>query len=137
MKLLLDFGADVGIRDSSDKTAFDVAQESGMRDVVGFLAKQEGDLGTRFRDIVGSTLLEAESQNSLPEIETVESQLSSGDTSHDEETAGEKNTSLHSAMENGRIGVVQRLLDHGADVDERDELLRTPPYVLASKNGKL
>jgi ankyrin repeat protein len=34
--------------------------------------------------------------------------------------------SLHSASVDGRVDMVRRLLDGGADVNERNELLQTP-----------
>ena len=136
VKLLLDSGADVDMRDRRDKTAFDISLEHGRSDVGNFLAKNKGGLGSPLGDSVGSTSLEAESQNSLPKTEIVEPQPSWGDPSHDEETADEESTSLHSALASGRIGMIKRLLDRGADVDERDELLQTPLDV-ASKEGKL
>jgi hypothetical protein len=44
--------------------------------------------------------------------------------------------SLHSASVDGRVDVVRRLLDRGADVNERDEYLQTP-LIVASRHGKL
>ena len=126
VKLLLDSGADIGMRDGSDKTAFDIALDNGKRDVVNFLAKHEGNLGTRLGDSVRSTSLEAESQNNFSAIEIVEPQRSVRDAD-EEETDDEQSTSLHSAVENGRIVVIKRLLDRGADVNERDE--HTPDSV--------
>jgi ankyrin repeat protein len=75
------------------------------------------------------TASESGSQNSLPEI--VEPPLYDGGSSNDEE-----GTSLHSALKSGRLALVQELLDRGADVNDRDELLCTPLGV-ASKHGEL
>ena len=131
VKLLLDSGADMDRRDRNDKSAFDTALEYGNHSVGGFLARHEGDLGTGLGDFRGSTSLEAESQNSLPQIEVVEPQM---DSSHDEDVADEEGTSLLDASWNGRIGEIKRLLDRGADVDERDQLIHTPLH-LVSWNG--
>ncbi|KAH8979562.1 ankyrin repeat-containing domain protein [Lactarius akahatsu] len=119
------------MRDKCDKTPFDIALENGKRDVVNFLlvAKREGPLGSRRGYPVRSASLGVKLQYSLPEIETVEPQLSCGNSP-------DESTSLHSAIANGRTDMVQRLLDHGAEVDERDQFLQTPLDV-ASMEGKL
>ena len=134
VKLLIDSGADIGVRDKDNKTAFDIALDYGERDVRDFLLVKhaEGNLGTQLGDSVRRpTLLEAESQNSPHATVTVEPAPSPGGDSSDDE----QDTSLHSAVEKGRNGLVEKLLNCGADVNERDELLQTPLDV-ASKEGK-
>jgi ankyrin repeat protein len=79
---------------------------------------------------MSSTPLEAGSQNSLPEI--MEPQLYNGDDLSNKEDS----KSLHSALVNGHFDVVQRLLDRGADVNERNAVLRTPLDEV-SKDGNL
>lgn len=57
-----------------------------------------------------------------PRSNIVEPPLYSGDSFDCEES-----DSLHSALESGSLDMmIQRLLDRGADVNERDELLQTP-----------
>jgi ankyrin repeat protein len=125
VKLLLDSGADIKMRDGSDKNAFDIALDNGKRDVVDFLAKHDTTLGTRLGDLARSASLEAASQSSLPGIEMEEPQRSRGDAD-EEESHYEQSTTLHSAVKNGNIDVVKRLLDRGADVNEQAEELQTP-----------
>ena len=55
-----------------------------------------------------------------------------GDDSSDDE----ESNSLHSALVNGGLDVVQKLLDRGSDVNEQNERLKTPLDV-ASKHGEL
>ncbi|KAN0134150.1 Ankyrin repeat-containing domain protein [Lactarius tabidus] len=123
------------MRDRWDKTAFDIALDHGKRDVGNFLAKRQGNLGTLLGDPVRSTSLEAESQNSFPGIEVVEPPGSRGETD-EVETNNEQSTSLHSALKTGNIIAIKRLLDRGANVNERDEYLHTPLFE-ASSAGKL
>ena len=124
MELLLNSGADVDVRDSRDKTPFDLAWENGKRDVASLLAKRSGNV--RDLDIINSTALEAGSKTNFTE-EIVGQDLDGGD---------EDSNSLHSALVSEQIDVFQRLLDQGADVDERDERLKTPLHV-ASWQGKI
>ena len=85
---------------------------------------------SRTPTIMALTASETGSQDSLPEIS--EPPLYDGVLSNDME-----GTSLHGALESGRFAVVQELLDRsGADVNERDNLLRTP-LAVASKHGEL
>jgi ankyrin repeat protein len=129
VKLLLNSGADIGTRNGRDKTAFDIALDKGKCDVVNFLAKYEGGLSTGSGDSVRSTSWDAKSQSSLADIGELH-RHHSGDSSDDE------STSLHSAIRKGSAGLVQKLLDRGADVNERDERLDSP-LGTASKKGKL
>lgn len=133
LKLLLDSGADIGMRNGRDKTALDIVRDSGKRDVVNFLAKHEGNLGIRLGNPVRSTSLEAEQQKIvLPGVEPPRT----CDNADEEETDEDQSTSLHSAVENGSIVGIKRLLDRGADVNEQNDRLRTPLHV-ASRHGKL
>ncbi|KAN0133417.1 Ankyrin repeat-containing domain protein [Lactarius tabidus] len=127
VKLLLDSGADIGMRDMSDKAPFDIALDNGRHDVVNILTHHGGNPSTRFGESVRSTSLEAESQNNIPTISFLEPQRPTSDA--DEETNDEHSTSLHSAMENKSVGTIKRLLDRGADANERDKHFQTPLLV--------
>ena len=129
--LLIDSGADIGIRDRNDKTPFDLALENGKRDVVSFLAKHEDLPGSQCGHAVPFPSLDAKSRQNHLQVEIVEPQVAGIKSPEDEES-----TSLHNALTNGRISMVQRLLDCGANVDVQDDLLQTPLNV-ASENGKL
>ena len=48
--------------------------------------------------------------------------------SEEEEADDDQSTSLHSAVKNGSIAVIKRLLNRGADSNEQDERLWTPLY---------
>ena len=58
VKLLLNFGVDIGAQNGSDETAFDIAHVNGQRDVVNFLAKHDGNLSSRLGEPGCSTSLE-------------------------------------------------------------------------------
>ena len=128
VKLLLDSGADTDIRtrnttSNGEETAFDLAWKNGKRDVASFLARQSGNV--RALDIVSSAPSGAESQDS-PTDEIV----NGGDSNLSD-------NSLHNALSSdSHIDAFQRLLNRGADVNERDERLKTPLHV-ASYDGKL
>ena len=128
VELIDDSGADMDMRDKSEKTPFDLAQEYRKLDITGFLAKRSGNLCSL--DIVSSATSKAGSRDSLPD-DIVEQNIGGGKLSDDEES-----DSLHNASVNGRIDVVQRLLDRGADLNERNKILQTPLDV-ASEHGKL
>jgi ankyrin repeat protein len=122
------------MRDGSDETAFDIALDNGKRDVVNFLAKQDGNPGSRLGEPVCSASLEVE-QKKFSTILIVERQRSC--TNADEEGSNDEgSTSLHSAVENRSIVVIKRLLDRSADANERDEQLQAPSHSVA-RNGYL
>jgi ankyrin repeat protein len=122
VELLLDSGADIGKRNSSEKTPLDLAQENGRRDVASFLARQSGNLNICALNTVSSPPLEAGWKNCIVEP----AQLDFGDSFNDEDSK-----SLHGALVSGRIDVIQRLLDRGADVNERNEVFHTPLNVVS------
>jgi ankyrin repeat protein len=130
VELLLDSGADVDMLNSRDKTPFDLAWENGKRDVASFLGRRTGNV--RAMDTIGSTPPEAGLQDNIPD-EIVEQDMDSGNSSS---SGNEDSISLHSALVSGQIDAFQRLLDQGADVDERDEKFRTPLHI-ASWQGRL
>ena len=124
MELLLDSGADLGTRNGSKETAFDLAQKNRKRNVMTFLAGDICTLGTR-----SSIILEAGLQKNLPKIEeAVEPQPDVGESSD--------GRSLLSASRSGHLDIIQRILSDGSDVNERDKRLRTL-LDAASKQGGL
>ena len=133
VKLLLDSGADIGMRNGRGKTAFDIAFDKGKHDVVNFLAKHDGNLGSRLRESVCSTSLEPASPNKFGMIEILEPHRSD---SEEEDPDDKQSTSLLIAVQNGSIGVIKKLLNRGADANERDGFSWSPLYA-ASRAGKL
>jgi ankyrin repeat protein len=124
VELLLDSGADIDMRNNREMSPFDLARENGKHDVAIFLARRSGDISGL------NIVSEAGSQESLPN-EIAAQHMDGGKSSDDEES-----DLLHSSSANGRIDVVRRLLDRGADVNARNELLQTPLDV-ASRHGEL
>jgi ankyrin repeat protein len=130
VELFLDSGADVDMRNNSGKTLFDLAQENGKLEVASLLARRSGDLCAL--DTVGSAPSNAGAQDILPQ--EIAGEHMDGDPSSTSDY--DESDSLHSASVDGLIYVVQRLLDRGADVNERNERLQTP-LDLASEHGNL
>ena len=130
VELLLDSGANIDIRNKSGDTPFDLAKENRKLDVAGFLARLSGNLCAL--DVDCSAPSKAGLQD-IPPAQVVGQHID--DTPSSDSDSDESN-SLHSASVNGRVDLVRRLLDGGADVNERDELLQTPLDV-ASRHGKL
>ena len=131
IELLVDSGADVDVKNIVEKTPFDLAREHRKCDVMTFLARHSGTAHTL--NTASLTLSDAGTQSQITLLEIMEPQLEldDGDSSDYEEI-----NSLHAALVGGRIGMVRRLLNRGADVNERDELFRTPLHT-ASEIGKL
>ena len=130
VELLLDSGADIDIQNKSGNTPFDLAQENRKLDVAGFLARLSGNLVAL--DIVGLAPSKAELQDIHPD-EIVGQHI---DDSPSSDNNSDETNSLHFASVNGLVDLARQLLDGGADVNERDELLQTPLDV-ASRQGEL
>ncbi|KAN0133356.1 Ankyrin repeat-containing domain protein [Lactarius tabidus] len=131
VELLLDSGADVGIRDSSGQTPLDLAHEHMKHDVTSFLQRRSGN-------VCHGALNLASSEGGLGSgsSEATDLRLDARDSSCDEDSQ-----SLHNALANGHIddiqNKIQRLLDRGADVNERNGLLETPLEIVSSMDGGL
>jgi ankyrin repeat protein len=129
LELLLGSGTDIGMWNRSNKMPIDLALENKKHDVTSFLAMCSSSGSICALNTASLTPLEAGSQNGLPQV--VEQQLDDGGPSDNQES-----DSLHTALESGHLDLIQRLLDHGADVNERNKISQTLLDV-ASKDGKL
>ena len=120
------------MRNNDEKTPFDFAKENGKLDVASFLAKRSRYLCAP--NTVDSAPVKASFQDTLPSPDGSEvlEQHMDGSPSSDNGTSD----LLHNASADGRIDIVRRLLDRGADVNERNKHLITP-LAIASKQGNL
>jgi ankyrin repeat protein len=112
---------------------FDVACRNGKREIATFLAEFMG-IEVEVVDCWigrGVTTMEVASQNAGSYV--VESSPSCGENVNDLVNEG---TSLHTGSDEGSLDTVRSLLAHGADVNERDELILTPLH-RASWKGRL
>jgi ankyrin repeat protein len=131
VELLLDSGADVNTQDNKGETPFDVAWDNGKHDVTSFLAGRSRN--QYVLEIFSPTLLVAEMQGLTSEFVGPAPDPNGGNSSS-------SSNSLYSVFEldSGQIDAFQRLLDRGADVNERNELFAgKTPFHVASALGKL
>jgi len=130
VKLLLESGADVNIRNSAYHTALDVASAYGDREVTRYLANHMG-LKDPW-DGMAVTQMDMDADNLVPHA----SLASVGIAKQSNIPDGLGRTSLYDASTEGDVEVVQLLLDQGADVNQRNALHETALDV-ASTKGKL
>jgi ankyrin repeat protein len=128
VRLLLDSGADVNVRNGSDKIPLDVASAGGNRQVTKYLAEHMGVMD--LWDGMDTAPLEERPQNL-----DAGAAISPASKEPTNTCGGGEGISLHAACEDGNFDVVQALLDHGANVNERNIRHRTP-LILASRSGK-
>ena len=113
MILLLNSGAAVNVRNGNQKTPADMARDNERVDVERVLV---GAADSRYQ--INITLLRTLSQH-LPN--SVEPSLG-----HGEDTSiPSRRSSLHTAVVEGNVEIVQSLLDGGADVNDRDGFHQT------------
>jgi ankyrin repeat protein len=115
----------------SDQIPLDVASVFGNREVTRFLAEHMS---------VTDPLAGIDVTPSGEDIQVVDPDAtmssfgSVDDTGH---LASLVKTSLHDASAAGNVGIVQTLLDEGADVNERKMIYQNTALNVASMNGKL
>ena len=122
MKLLLESGSDINVRNSNDKSSLDLAAQHGRHEVASFLAER-----------MGVDLLETEFQSRDAADSSVEGRSGGGD---DETSNDAKGMTLHTASGRGHLDIVRTRLDREADVDSRNDLFETL-LDLASDEGRL
>jgi ankyrin repeat protein len=127
--LLLEFGADVKVRNSSDQTALDVAFASRNHEVTQCLADRMGAMNPL--DGMDRTPSDKNANYLVPDAPLT----SVGIAGYTNFPDGLRKT-LHDACGEGSVEVVQSLLDEGADVNQRDGDHATALDV-ASANGEL
>ena len=128
VKVLLEDGADFSIRDDSDRTPFDVAFDNEQPEVADFLSVHM--TGSVPLDRVVNTTSPIVGPRSSPGAFNPPGKLEDGISSDDEQL------SLYTASENGHVAIVRSLLDHGSDVNERNNL-RATALAAASMHGHL
>ena len=118
MTLLLSSGAGVNIRNSNNKTAFDVAIDYGRLDV-------------GLQDRINLASSDTASQGFFPSVARPSLGHGSDATMPDE-----LRRSLYVASDAGHLEAVRSLLDSGADVNERNKTHHTP-LLYASMRGRV
>ena len=130
VKVLLESGADLYVRNFLNKTAFDEASRSRKSEVARLLAMRMKI--TDFQDPMDTAQIDRSAPNvTLPDA--IQSSLGHWDGVR--RTDGEGVVSLHTASEEGNLVVMESLLDGGAEVNKRDESQWTP-LDQASRGGR-
>jgi ankyrin repeat protein len=117
---------------AAEKTALDLASASGNREVTKCLAEYMGVMDPG--DAMDVIHPDQDRQNM--HLNAASSSL--GKKEHSNPLGSDGKVSLHSssALAEGNLDVLRSLLDHGADVNERDATHQTPLLVV-SRAGKL
>jgi len=120
-ELLIDRGAKVDARTSSEWTPLHLAACNGHLDVVGLLLNRGAKVNAK--DDSDGTPLHCAAAGCKPDVARL---LIDRGADIEARTEGEERTPLSYAAEEGYISVVKVLLDKGADVNSVDDVGRTP-----------
>ena len=131
MQVLIDAGADIEKKDPFQCSPLLSGCESSVPDVVKVLVRAGADVGARDRD--GKTCLMIVSARGFATL--VKSLLCMGEVGVDLVDA-QHWTALHHAVANRRAAVVQVLIDAGADVEAKSELVCSP-LMMACRAGEV
>ena len=123
VQLLIDAGADIETKDNNGRSPLHCACESGALDIVKMLV--EAGAGVRDTDNEGSTCLIIASYFGHTETVRCLVGLPEVDVNH---RHTDSNTVLHCAVEQTHTGVVQLLIDAGADIETKDNHGRSPVH---------
>jgi ankyrin repeat protein len=115
---LLRSGADVDVFNKANKTAAELASENGKAKIATFISDYKADASILNKVRSGT-------------LDTAQSRYDA-----DEDGKDEAMVSLHAAVKEGNVEVVQLMLERGADINSRDAHNRTPLQRAAS-SGKL
>ena len=124
--LLIHSGVNVDIRNGNEETALDLASNSGELDLVHFLIENGADTNLRDQD----NKIPADLASDYKKLDTARH------VAVEDAKDGGEQTSLHIAAEEGKIGVMQSLLERGTDVNARDANHNTP-LGLAAMTGNV
>jgi ankyrin repeat protein len=119
VKLLLRRGASVDALNKANQTAAELALENDQAEVAKFIAEYKADASIRNK--IRSTTLDTGN---------------TGQHGADEDGEDLSKTSLHSASYGGNIGIVEVLLERGADINGCDENGQSP-LIMAASGGRV
>ena len=131
VKVLIDAGADIEIKDDTGHSLLHWACRSGALDVVKLLAK--AGAGVRVTDNQGHTCLMCASAQGHTDTVHYLVGLPQVDLSHKDNNGC---TALHHAGDQNHADVVKVLIDAGADIEAKDDMGR-PPLHWACRSGAL
>ncbi|GHM58178.1 MAG: hypothetical protein sL5_06130 [Candidatus Mesenet longicola] len=123
VKLLLDRGASIGIKDKHNRTPLSLAAKEGYINIVQVIEQTQLDLDEE--------LLTAAESGDLNKIKSLITQGANLNTKD-----GNGSTPLHYASWNGNLSIVKHLIEKGANLKIKNLNNRTPLYD-ASLNGHL
>jgi ankyrin repeat protein len=126
--LLLHSGADFNIHNNNDKTCLNMALDHGKLDVARLLTGHVRAMGSQ--EGIDLTPLTTQAQDTAPGVAPPTPGHKKGPP------INESRALLHDAAKAGNLDLVWSLLDSGTNVDDRDDIHRTPLY-LASLCGRV
>ncbi|KAN0137681.1 Ankyrin repeat-containing domain protein [Lactarius tabidus] len=130
MRLLLDHGANVDMRDNSGNTALHFAVSEGHPDIMRLLL--DCDANVNMRDISGNTALHVAASEGHLEVARILLKLGANVNSQNDMGL----TPLQRASQGWRKGqrdIIRLLLDHGANLNTYNKYRNTPLHFAASE----
>ena len=129
VKHLVSLGADVSLKDNSDRTALDYATALGLTQLLGDLSGE----GAQSADAYGNTPLHQSCYNGQSEV--VKTILSAGNADINA-TNDEGMTPLYFAVMQNNLLIAELLLEAGADVNVRDNDGDAPLHLAAENENE-
>ncbi len=128
---LVNAGADINAQDKSGKTALHLAAKKGSADAVNTLVRVGAKTNPQDKDGKTPLQLTLDTGNCTPEVAMTLLNNGGQELLEKQDNAGR--AVLHSAVENGRVDVVELLLKNGANPDQRDKEGKTPFFVVLER----